>query len=99
VKCRPCSWIADRFRDLFYAVGNQHLDLARCIAGLFSGLAAFAILWNALVMHKEIDLGGFLGGLAALAASIWAGVAAKDWARAKIMAAMRRPMRDEGDAL
>jgi hypothetical protein len=85
---RLLRWTSERFRDLFYAVGNEHLDLARCIAGLFSGLAAFAILWNALVMHQAIDLGGFLTGLAALAASIWAGVAAKDWARAKLMTAM-----------
>ena len=95
---RLFRWIGDRLKDLFYATGNEHADLARLIAGLFSGLATFAVLWNTLVMHQAIDLGGFFTGLAALAAAIWAGVAAKDWARAQIMKA-RRPVRDEGDIL
>jgi hypothetical protein len=80
-------WIAERLKDLLYATGNEHLDLARCVAALFSGLATFAVLWNTLVMRQAIDLGSFLMGLAALATAIWAGVAAKDWARAQIMKA------------
>ena len=90
-------WAMERLRDLFFAVGNEHLDLARCIAGLFSGLAAFAVLWDAVVLHQAIDLGGFLMGLAALATAVWAGVAAKDWARAKLMGAMRTDKECEDD--
>lgn len=76
-------WMKARLRDLFYGVGNRNLDLARVIAGLFAGLAAFALLWNALVMREPIDLNGFLVGLAALATAVWAGVAAKDYVRSK----------------
>lgn len=81
---RLWEWVKTRLRDLFYSVGNEHLDLARCTAGLFAGLASFALLWNAVKLGKEIDLNGFLTGLAALAASLAAFVAAKDWARRRL---------------
>lgn len=80
---RAWHWICRRFRDLFYSVGNEHLDLARCIAGACAGLAAFALLWNAVKLGKEIDLSGFLTGLAALVTSLGALVALKDYARTK----------------
>lgn len=70
-------------RDLFFNVGNQNLDLARVIAGLFAGLAAFCIIWNALVMRQPIDLSDAFTGLAALATAIL-GVAVKDWIRGKL---------------
>lgn len=70
-------------KDLFYGVGNQHLDLARVIAGLFAGMVAFAVYWNAIALGQAIDLSALLTGLAALAASIGGLVAAKDWVRSK----------------
>lgn len=76
-------WIADRLKDLFYTVGNEHLDLARVTGAFFAGLAAFALFWNALHLGKEIDLAAFLGGLTALAGGIAALIATKDWARKK----------------
>lgn len=74
-------WIGNRLRDLFYATGNEHLELARCIAGLFAGLAAFAVYWNAIHLGKEINLGELLTGLAALAGALGLGIAVKDWVR------------------
>lgn len=76
-------WIAERLKDLFYSVGNEHLDLARLVGAFFAGLAAFAVLWNSLHLGKEIDLAAFLGGLTALAGGIAALIATKDWARRK----------------
>jgi hypothetical protein len=74
-------WIGRRLRDLFYATGNQHLDLARSLAGLYSAIVAFAVYWNAIHLGKEIDLGQLLTGLAALAGALGLGIAAKDWVR------------------
>lgn len=74
-------WAGCRLRDLFYATGNHHLELARCIAGLFAGLAAFAVYWNAIHLGKEIALGELLTGLAALGGALGLGIAAKDWVR------------------
>lgn len=70
-------------KDLFYGVGNQHLDLARCIAAVFAAIAVFAVLWNAVHLGKEIDLAALLGGLTALAGGIGGLIAAKDWIRSK----------------
>lgn len=83
-------WLWNRFKDLFFGVGNQHLELARCIAGLFSTLATFAVVWDSIVLHQAIDLGSFLMGLAALSTALWTGVAAKDWARAQVIKAKER---------
>lgn len=80
---RVGRWLADRAKDLFYSVGNEHLDLARVVGAIFAGLAAFALFWNALHLGKEIDLAAFLGGLTALAGGIAALIATKDWARRK----------------
>lgn len=81
---RLWRWIAERLKDLFYSVGNEHLDLARLVGAFFAGLAAFALFWNALHLGKEIDLAAFLGGLTALAGGIAALIATKDWARRKL---------------
>lgn len=76
-------WVKARLKDLFYNVGNENLDLARLIAGLFAGLTAFSIYWNSVVMRQAIDLSAALTGMAALATAIL-GVAAKDWVRSKL---------------
>lgn len=76
-------WIAERFKDLLYSSGNEHLDLARVTAALFSGLAAFAVYWNAIHLGKELELTGLLSGLAALATALGLGIAVKEWARKK----------------
>lgn len=80
---RLWKWIVCRLKDLFYNVGNDNLCLARCIAGLFAGISAFAIIWNSVVMGQAIDLSAAFTGLAALATSIL-GIALKDWARSKL---------------
>lgn len=80
---RAGHWIAARLKDLFYGLGNENLDLARVIAGVFAGLAVFAIYWNAVVMRQAIDLSAAFTGLAALATAIL-GVAVKDWVRSKM---------------
>lgn len=80
---RALRWIAERLKDLFYSVGNEHLDLARLIGALFAGLAAFSLFWNSLHLGKEIDLAAFLGGLTALAGGIAVMIATKEWARRK----------------
>lgn len=76
-------WLCLRFRDLFFATGNEHLDLARCMAGLCTGFAAFALFWNAVHLGQPIDLPGFLTGLAALYTATLAGIAAKEWVKAQ----------------
>jgi hypothetical protein len=81
---RLWRWLCERTKDLFYSVGNEHLDLARVVGAFFAGLAAFAVLWNAVKLGLEIDLAAFLGGLTALAGGIAGLIAAKDWARRKI---------------
>ena len=80
---RIARWIAERLKDLFYSVGNEHLDLARVTGAFFSGLAAFSLFWNSVKLGLEIDLVGFLGGLTALAGGIAFMIASKDWARRK----------------
>lgn len=80
---RALRWIAERLKDLFYSVGNEHLDLARLIGALFAGLAAFSLFWNSLHLGREIDLAAFLGGLTALAGGIAVMIATKEWARRK----------------
>jgi hypothetical protein len=78
---RLWAWLTLRFRDLFYSTGNEHLDLARVIAGVFSSVAAFAVYWNAIHLGKELDLAATLGGLAGMATALNLGIAAKEWAR------------------
>lgn len=78
---RFLRWCVRRLRDLFYSTGNEHLDLARSLAGLFSGLATFAVYWNAIHLGKEIDISALLTGLAALAGALGLGIAAKEWVR------------------
>lgn len=77
-------WLADRLKDLFYTVGNEHLDLARVCTGIFTGLVTFAVYWNAIRLQKEIDLNGLLTGLAAFATASGLGILAKEWARKKV---------------
>lgn len=81
---RIWRWICERTKDLFYSVGNEHLDLARLVGAFFAGLAAFALFWNSLHLGKEIDLAAFLGGLTALAGGIAALIVTKEWARRKV---------------
>ena len=80
---KALRWISDMCRDLFFSTGNEHLDLSRVIAGLFAGIATFAVYWNAIHLGKEIDLTGLLTGLAALATALGLGIAVKEWARKK----------------
>lgn len=77
-------WLADRLKDLFYSTGNKHLDLPRCMAGLFTGIVTFAVFWNAVHLGKEIDLAGLLTGLAAFATATGAGIAIKEYVRGKM---------------
>lgn len=78
-------WIGDRFKDLFYATGNEHLELARVATGGLTLLAVFAVLWNSLWLGKEIPIGELLNGLAAFAVAAGIGIAAKDWVRNKLL--------------
>lgn len=92
---RLWRWLKMRFRDLFYSTGNEHLDLARSLAGLYSGIVAFAVYWNAIHLGKEIDLTGLLTGLAALAGALGLGIAAKEWARKIVTKAADCPPEDK----
>jgi hypothetical protein len=76
-------WIAARSRDAFYYSGNRHLDLGRVLAFSSATALVLAAMWNALWLHKEINLGpaGFGGGLAAVLTSAAAFLAAKAWER------------------
>lgn len=74
-------WIGDRFKDLFYATGNQNLELNRVVTGGMSLIIAFAIYWNAIHLGQAIDLNGLLTGLAAFMAATGLGIALKDYAR------------------
>jgi hypothetical protein len=81
-------WLANRLKDLLYSTGNKHLDLARVTAAIFAGLASFAVFWNAVHLGKELDLAATIGGLAGLATALNLGIAAKEWARAKMAKAL-----------
>lgn len=76
-------WVGERFKDLFYATGNEHLELSRAATGLLTAVAIFAIFWNTLHLGQAIPIGELLNGLAAFAAAAGIGIAAKDWVRAK----------------
>jgi hypothetical protein len=80
---RAVRCTVDLLKDLFFGVGNKHLDLARVIAGLFAGLCAFAIYWNAVHLDREIDLTAAFTGLATVATALAALIAAKDYVRSK----------------
>ena len=82
---RLWGWIGDRFKDLFYATGNEHLELARVATGALTALAIFAVLWNSLHLGKEIPIGELLNGLAAFSVAAGIGIAAKDWVRNKLL--------------
>ena len=69
-------------KDLFYGVGNRHLDLARVSAFLALCASLAAIAWN-IYLGQPIDLGvtGLPAGLALLLPAIGALIALKDRAR------------------
>ena len=79
------KWIKARLRDLFYGVGNKHLDLGRVLAFIVTIALVLGQLWNVL-LGKELDLGpgGLGGGLAAVITAAAALIAAKDIARGKV---------------
>lgn len=79
-------WFGERFKDLFYATGNEHLELSRAATGLLTAVAIFAIFWNTLYLGQAIPIGELLNGLAAFAAAAGIGIAAKDWVRSKTIA-------------
>lgn len=80
---RLIHWTGDRLKDLFYATGNENLELGRVGTGVGTALIVFAMYWNAVHLGKEIDLSGLLNGLAAFSAATGIGILAKDWARGK----------------
>jgi hypothetical protein len=57
-------WIAERLKDLFYGVGNTHLDHGRVAAFLCLSTLIGAAVWN-MHLRQPIDLGpnGLGGGL------------------------------------
>jgi hypothetical protein len=59
------AWICDRLKDLFYGVGNNHLDHGRVAAFLCLCSLLWATAWN-MHLRQPIDLGptGLGGGLA-----------------------------------
>jgi hypothetical protein len=77
-------WICERFKDLFYATGNENLELGRTVTGILTSLIVFAVYWNAVRLEQAIDLNGFLVGLAAFVTASGLGIAAKDWVRNKL---------------
>lgn len=77
-------WIGDRFKDLFYATGNQHAELGRVVTGIFTALITFSVWWNAVRMNQAIQLGELLTGLAAFVTAAGLGIAVKDYVRTKI---------------
>lgn len=77
-------WFGDRLKDLFYATGNQHLELARTVTGILTSLIVFAVLWNSVKLGQPIQLGELLTGLAAFVTASGLGILAKDWVRTKI---------------
>lgn len=71
------KWIGRRLKDLFYGLGNTHLDLGRVLS-FFAILAPLgAAIWNAH-LGKEIDLNAFGVGLAAVVTACAVLIAAKD---------------------
>lgn len=77
-------WIGNRLKDLFYATGNEHLELGRSVTGILTSLIVFSVWWNAVRMGQAIQLGELLTGLAAFITAAGLGIAAKDWVRTKI---------------
>lgn len=77
-------WIGNRLKDLFYATGNEHLELGRSVTGVLTSLIVFSVWWNAVRMNQAIQLGELLTGLAAFITAAGLGIAAKDWVRTKI---------------
>lgn len=103
MKCRPCIWIGDRLKDMFYGEGNTHAELGRVVVGLSGALMGLAVFWNMLAMHQVIDLAALGGGLAAIITAGAGLIAAKQWASTQQQLGeslkIKRAMRDEGDAL
>jgi len=62
---RSLSWVAARLKDIFYGVGNSHLDIGRLIAFGSASAIVFAAVWNA-VLRQPIDLQAFGLGLSAV---------------------------------
>lgn len=60
-------WIANRLKDLFYGVGNNHLDHGRVAAFVSIAIMIRATFYN-MSLGQPIDLGpsGLGGGLAAI---------------------------------
>lgn len=76
-------WLGERFKDLFYATGNENLELGRTVTGILTTLVVFSVWWNSVHLGQEIDISGLLMGLAAFVTAAGIGIAAKDWIRSK----------------
>lgn len=74
-------WFSERLKDLFYATGNENLELGRTVTGILTSLVVFSVFWNSLHLGQPIDLSGLLTGLATFIAAAGLGIAAKDWVR------------------
>lgn len=72
-------WIADRLKDLLYGDSNAHAELGRVVVAMSGLLMGLATAWNALVLHKEIDLAALGGGLSGIIASGAVLIGAKAW--------------------
>ena len=81
-------WIADRLKDLFYASGNNHLELNRVSVGFAGALVLVSLIFD-IIKGEPIDLGpgGLCGGLAALITASGLAISAKDWSSAQIIKA------------
>lgn len=79
-------WVGERLKDLFYATGNENLELGRSVTGVLTSLIVFSVWWNAVKMQQAIQLGELLTGLAAFIGAAGLGIAAKDWIKSKTKA-------------
>lgn len=83
-------WTCERFKDLFYATGNENLELSRVATGILTLLAIFSVFWNTLYKGESIPIGELLNGLAAFSVAAGIGIAAKDWVRNKVTQATEK---------
>lgn len=77
------TWIGERLKDLFYATGNENLELGRTVTGVLTSLVVFSVWWNSIHLGQAIEIGDLLTGLAAFVTAAGIGIAAKDWIRSK----------------